>query len=85
MTNLANAQGKIKDFHKSHPNAEKGPLISINRFTSPHSNSIIPINYRRYNDDPEFVSNPEEVQSILLDMADSYQKMINDPFGKEGA
>src|SRR4051812_25058856 len=85
MINLVNAQGKIKEFHRLHPNAKKTPLISINQFTSPHSNSIIPINYCRYNDNPKFVSNPEEVQSILLDMANSYQKMINDPFGKEGA
>src|SRR3954467_15971833 len=83
MTNLANAQGKIKEFHRLHLNTERGPLISINHFTSTHLNSIIPINYHQYNDDPKFISNPEEVQSILKDMADSYQKMINDPFGKE--
>src|SRR4051812_487384 len=84
-TNLANVWGKIKDFHKTHLNTEKGPLISINLFPPPHPNSKIPINYRQYNDDPKFISNLEEVQSILLNMAESYQKMINDPFGKENA
>jgi hypothetical protein len=80
--NLANAEAARKEFHSKNPNAIRGVIFEVNRFQSRPMNPIPPNVIRpRLEDDPEIVTDPEEILSIIKDLKASERLAETDPMG----
>ncbi len=82
IENLANAQRAITDYHKKNPSKKRRTLFEAERFCPQPTPPIIPQTTRpRQEDDPDVITDPEELRKIIEEMT-LFEELANiDPAG----